>query len=322
MKLSFIIIGQNEGQRLQKCLNSVFNTIRKFDLQAEVIYVDSRSIDDSVTVAKTFKACRVMLITGRCNPAIARNIGAKEAIGKGMIFLDADMELISDFIPEIIDTNLNLKYEFVSGNFMNYYYSPSGQLLNKDYYRKIYCKEDTYQATTGGLFAIDNKLWQKFGGMNPVFRKGQDLELGYRLANSGHMLLRKKELMAIHHTISYKNLNRLWQGFFNGANILPRAILYRSHLSNKFVLKRILSSDPTLLILALNLILTLIMSDLKWMSIYVTILPMALFLSLNKNINKDFILRLLIHFLKDLQNLLAFFLYFPSTKIDYEYKKV
>jgi glycosyltransferase involved in cell wall biosynthesis len=78
--ISFIIIGRNEGWKLTKCLQSVFETIAYNKLKnAEVIYVDSKSTDDSIERAKAFDKVKVLLITGECNAAIASNIGAKEA---------------------------------------------------------------------------------------------------------------------------------------------------------------------------------------------------------------------------------------------------
>ena len=85
--ISFIIIGKNEGWRLQKCLQSISYVVEQDAIaNYEIIYVDSQSTDNSIELAKQYGA-KAFLITGECNAAIARNIGAKEAIGD--IFVDS-----------------------------------------------------------------------------------------------------------------------------------------------------------------------------------------------------------------------------------------
>lgn len=92
--ISFIIIGRNEGWRLEKCFTSVFKTIKKDNIESfEVIYVDSKSTDNSVNVAKSYEEIKVFQIVGVCNAAIARNVGAKEAKGDILFFIDGDMEI-------------------------------------------------------------------------------------------------------------------------------------------------------------------------------------------------------------------------------------
>nr|WP_319398934.1 glycosyltransferase [uncultured Carboxylicivirga sp.] len=320
MMLSFIVIGRNEGKRLHACLLSIEKAIKEYSLQGEIIYVDSQSTDDSVKLAKSINACRVFRITGTYNSAIARNIGVKESLSDNLIFLDGDMQLEASFLPCIMDDIGDLKYDFVSGNFVNHYYTVNGEFIRQDYYKKIYCVNDTYQSTTGGLFAIKKRLWNEVGGMCSYFKKAQDLELGYRLAANGHLLLRKKEVMATHYTVNYQDVKRLWKSFSNGAAIYPRAVLYRTHLTNKYVLKRVLTSDPTLLVLVGNVLLALIMQNGWILLLYPFLLIVAVFYRHRKKLSSDIFQRLLIHFIRDVFNLLAFVFFYPSKKIKVEYE--
>ena len=76
--ISFIVIGKNEGLRLKKCFESIHKAIDYDSIKNyEIIYVDSKSIDNSLALAKTFSDIKVFLITGENNAAIARNIGQK-----------------------------------------------------------------------------------------------------------------------------------------------------------------------------------------------------------------------------------------------------
>jgi glycosyltransferase involved in cell wall biosynthesis len=320
--ISFIVIGRNEGWRLKKCLNSVVEAIDMNNLDAEIIYIDSQSTDDSQNVAKSISRVKSFVITGVYNAAIARNTGVKEATGDSLVFLDGDMEINPEFLKLIFDEDQSLKYDFVSGNFMNYYYDSEGNFLKKDYYKKIFCTEDTVQFTTGGLFAIKRKHWEEIGGMKPKFKKGQDLDLGYRLSRKGVFLLRKKERMANHHTIDYKDEKRLWKSFFDGTYVYPRAVLYRDHLTNKYVLKRFMTSDPTIGILVLSVITSLLFNYWHFILLYPVLTIIAVLYSMRKSGMKGIFSRLINHILRDILNVFAFLLFYPSNKIKLSYKRV
>ncbi|SMO85754.1 Glycosyltransferase, GT2 family [Saccharicrinis carchari] len=320
--VSFIIIGRNEGWRLPLCLKSTVKAIDACQIQAEIIYVDSQSTDDSLNVAKSFEMVKCFLITGTYNAAIARNIGVKEAQGQNLIFLDGDMEINPDFLNLILDSDGNLKYDFVSGNFMNYYYDNEGNFLRKDFYRKIYCDKDTIQYTTGGLFAIKRSHWESVGGMRNKYKKGQDLDLGYRLAKKGIPLLRKKERMANHHTIDYKDKKRLWRSIFDGSQVYPRVVLYRDNIFNKYVLKRMLTSDPTLILFITSVQLSLILKCALPMLGYVLLTALGVAYAMRKTVFKGYMNRLLNHILKDLVNLFALLFYYPTNNVDVEYERV
>jgi len=322
MMVSFIVIGRNEAAHLKKCLQSVVDTIQQNQLHAELLYVDSQSTDESVAIANAFELCRVYGITGQCNAAIARNIGAKEAQGESLFFIDGDMELQVSFIPKVLNNDGSLKHPFVSGNFINHYYDSENNFIAEDYYRKIFCNEDTLQPTTGGLFAIKRELWESVGGMRPKFKRGQDLDLGYRLAQKGYLLLRKKETMAIHHTIDYKFSKRLWSDLLSGTGLYSRSVLYRCHLSNKYVLKRMLSSDPTMLVLVFLLLTTFIFLSLWPLFIYPFIVLIAVGYSMRKKLSLMLFERWLVQILRDVQVLGGLFLFYPSNQVEYQYEQV
>jgi len=121
--ISFIIIGKNEGWKLLKSIESVFKAIEINKIKnSEVIYVDSKSTDNTLNAIKKYKNLKIVLIEGETNAAVARNIGFKESANQNLVFIDGDMEIKSDFLPLILDNNNNLKYPFCSGNWINYNY--------------------------------------------------------------------------------------------------------------------------------------------------------------------------------------------------------
>jgi len=149
--ISFIIIGKNEGWKLTKCLESVFKTIKQSNITLyEVIYVDSNSKDDSIGRANAFVRVRIYQITGICNAAIARNIGARESRGDVLFFIDGDMEIMHDFLPLVYDSSSELKYNFVSGNLLN---------INYDYYGNIVSKQNATYTKIKEKYEVIMVLW-------------------------------------------------------------------------------------------------------------------------------------------------------------------
>ena len=81
--ISYIIIGHNEGWKLDLCISSIFRTINENpSIGAEIIYVDSNSGDNSIEIAKKYSEVRIFRIKGDYNAPIARNTGASASKGE------------------------------------------------------------------------------------------------------------------------------------------------------------------------------------------------------------------------------------------------
>ena len=97
MKLSVVIIGRNEGERLVRCLDSV-REMTPVEGGVEVIYVDSASVDGSPARAAARGARVIPLPDGRPTAARGRNAGWRAASGEFVLFLDGDTILDRDFV--------------------------------------------------------------------------------------------------------------------------------------------------------------------------------------------------------------------------------
>ncbi len=90
---SIIIPTLNEQKNIVQAINQ-FNIVKnKYNI--EVIVSDSGSIDDTVLIARKYADNVVIYNDKNCNISKARNLGAKSAKNKFLIFLDADV-LIKD----------------------------------------------------------------------------------------------------------------------------------------------------------------------------------------------------------------------------------
>lgn len=117
MKVSVIIPTYNEKDVLQKCLDSLSKQTYK---DIEIIVVDDGSTDGTSDKLLTLKQ-------NHLGAGSARNLGAKNAKGEILAFVDADMTFETNFIENLVKPILNKKTngtfskdEFVS-NWDNYW---------------------------------------------------------------------------------------------------------------------------------------------------------------------------------------------------------
>lgn len=94
MKLSAIVINKNGGKKLAGCLESL-------EFCDEVIVVDGGSTDNSIELAK--KAGTKIIKAGGIGFAAGRNIGAKNAKGEWLFYIDADEMVTPELKKAVID---------------------------------------------------------------------------------------------------------------------------------------------------------------------------------------------------------------------------
>lgn len=102
MKLSVIIPVYNEEKVIGSALESLSRqTIKDF----EIIVVDDGSTDNTI---REIKNCKLkienlfLLRQKHAGPGAARNLAASKAKGSILVFVDADMEFVQDFLEKLI----------------------------------------------------------------------------------------------------------------------------------------------------------------------------------------------------------------------------
>lgn len=95
-----VVIGRNEGDRLRRCLESVS------DLSANVVYVDSGSVDGSVTLGRSLGVIVVELdLSEQFTAARARNEGFRKLLQihpalEYVFFVDGDCEVVPGWVEK------------------------------------------------------------------------------------------------------------------------------------------------------------------------------------------------------------------------------
>ncbi|HLO59601.1 MAG TPA: glycosyltransferase family 2 protein [Bacteroidales bacterium] len=317
--ISFVVIGKNEGPKLSRCLNSILNSISSDHIiEYEIIYVDSCSIDDSIRIVQGFKNVRIIKLLNYHNSAIARNIGVLKSRGKILFFIDGDMEIIPGFLS-IILLNGNLIYPFISGDFFNYYYDKSNEIVYKTLMYNN--KEILIDYKTGGLFLIERRIWNSVGGMRNEFKRSQDFDLGLRLAQKGIYLHRLPIIAAIHHTISYTHRRRKWLMLFDKSHLWGRCYLYRRNIFNKSTWKLMMKQDYSMLSLIIFLILSLTLNYYYILFAYFMVILLRVSFNKRYDLSTRFE-NILFYLLRDVMQILGFLFFHPSKIKNITYQEI
>ena len=310
-KISFIVVGKNEGRHLFKCISSINETIKtNLIKESQVIYVDSDSADDSIDIVNSFKNVEVYKISGKINAALARNIGAQKSRGNILVFIDGDMQLLPNNFHNFFLKDGSLENEYVTGDFINLFYE-DGRLINKQHYYNF--KKDSYRTSMGGLFLIKKELWEKNRGMRTAFKRSQDIDFALRISKY-KKILQKTVPLALHHTVRYNHLKRFNKDFLSG-NFFYRVLLIKYNILNKFILKRIFL-EFTSIVLFTTIIIMFVAQDPIYLFLYLLSISMKI---IYKNRLKSILRYFYVYSIVDICNLLSIFFFWPKNIKNEEY---
>jgi glycosyltransferase involved in cell wall biosynthesis len=297
--LSFIVIGRNEGWRLQKSLSAICRIAPKeLNQPYEIIYVDSKSSDDSINLARQY-ADKIFLVTGDCSAAIGRNIGAKEAKGDILLFLDGDMELHEGVLRTILDENGHLIYPFLSGTEYEFLYDNE--------WNKI---QEAPRGSLTGLMAIENEIWFRVGGMDNRYVRSEDYDLIWRVQKTGIRYKRMKQLWVNHYTRYYAVRSEPF------SVCKYDALLTRKHFFYKPAFKYFFTRHYSCFLLVFTLIMLAITFNLWAMLPYVLILIYRSVRVMQRTpVGLRFSKVLVDRFLKDCAFLYFFLTYYPKQPV-------
>jgi glycosyltransferase involved in cell wall biosynthesis len=180
--VSIIITTLNEEDYIEDCLKSLRNQTYA---RKEIIVVDSNSKDKTINIAKKYAD---KIIIQNCIMPVGRNIGAKEARGDILLFVDADITLLPNWIDIVLP---RLREENVVAVY--------GDLLPKEGKLRawlVYIKEELSnlilrKAQTpcfgklGTAVAIKRNAFKKVGGFTERNACGEDIDMSLRLREYG-----------------------------------------------------------------------------------------------------------------------------------------
>ena len=199
LTISVIIPVRDGGSKFRKCLSSLAEVVPP---PTEIIVVADGDTDGSWRVAEEF-GTKVLRIPKSQGPARARNLGAQNAHGNILFFIDADVMIPPDAVrqieaafnndPQLVALFGSYDEEPGEDNFLSQYKN-----LFHHYVHQISQEEaSTFWAGCG---AIRRKVFMELGGFDESYRKPciEDIELGYRLRQAGYKIRLFKKLQVKH----------------------------------------------------------------------------------------------------------------------------
>jgi len=198
--ISVIIPVYNGEKFLPGCLDAL---IANSYPERELIVVDDCSTDQSVQISRD-KGAVVLTTARQSGPGAARNLGAQQARGEILLFVDADVvvardtleRVAADFIDDPDIAAVFGSYDDDPGekNFISQYKN----LFHRFVHQQARSQAETFWAGCG---AIRRELFLVVNGFDaeryprPAI---EDIELGYRLRRKGYRILLDKQLQAKH----------------------------------------------------------------------------------------------------------------------------
>ena len=231
--ISLIIPVHNGGGNFRACLLS---------LQAadppphEIIVVSDGGSDGSGRLAEKFGA-KVLTIPTPEGPAHARNMGARHAKGDILFFVDADVTIHPDAMDRVAAAFRNdAELSAILGAYDDEPFETNFLSQYKNLFHHYVHHTAKREASTfwGACGAIRRDLFLMMGGFNEEYRRrlrksspgtSEDIELGYRLKESGYRIELIKELKV-------KHLKR-----WTISNLLKADIFYRAVPWTRLILR-------------------------------------------------------------------------------------
>jgi len=190
----------NGGEPFRQCLRSL-TALNPSPM--EVVVVADGDTDGSWQMAEEFGARVIRLPTPSGGPAKPRNIGALQAKGDYLFFVDADVCVRADNIGRVAEmfhrnpdlTALIGSYDDTPAakNFLSQY---------KNLFHHYVHQNAQKEATTfwGACGAIRRDIFLEIGGFDETYRRPsiEDIELGYRLKKAGHRIQLCKDINVKH----------------------------------------------------------------------------------------------------------------------------
>lgn len=234
MDLSIIIVNYNTKELLKNTINSVINTLNRsynelYNINYEIIVSDNDSTDGSQAMVKD-NFPQVKLIENNANLGFskANNIAIKQALGRYVLLLNSDTEVMDECLEKCIifmdkhpyigalgcklilpDSSLDhaCKRGFPTPEASLYYMLKLHKLFPKNKVFNSYTlgnlPEDEINevdSLTGAFMMVKRDVIDKIGLMDEkFFMYGEDLDWCYRIKEAGYKVIYYPEVTTIHY---------------------------------------------------------------------------------------------------------------------------
>lgn len=206
--IGVVVIGRNEGYKLQRCLESLL------PLACPIVYADSCSSDGSVMRAETLGVAVAQLDPSRpMNASRGRKEGFERLLAEYseleyVFFVDGDCEINPSFFPVALQI-LAQRSDVAAVCGLLIELHPGVSIYNR--IANLEWKAAVGEcASCAGIALIRVSAYLKAGGFNETVLAGEEPELCARIRRQGYKVLRIDEVMAWH-DLNMHHLSQWWR---------------------------------------------------------------------------------------------------------------
>ena len=161
----------------------------------ELIYVDNGSTDGSYEYLAATEGCHVQRQSG-VSIAALRNLGASQACGDYLSFLDADCAIGTRYFEEALDVMQTSKAAATGSEVQM---PPEVHWIARTWHGLHALGSDReVQWINSANFFISREIFHRIGGFREDLRTGEDTEIGQRLIREGYKLRADRRVLALH----------------------------------------------------------------------------------------------------------------------------
>lgn len=211
--VSIVVPVYNRADDIGECLASLL-ALNYPESRREIIVVDDGSTDPTADAAAAYPV-RLLRLTGNQGQSAARNQGAAAATGDLVAFMDSDCIADPDWLSELVPCFQDNRVTLVGG-YVDAYYSQtrldrfeavgSPLKMGDGALTGAGDKSVLYVPTCNLL--VRRTAYLEAGGLDPLLRVGEDVDLCWRMMNAGHRIL-----YVPRGRVKHKHRNRFWPGF-------------------------------------------------------------------------------------------------------------
>ena len=188
-KFSVVIPARNAAHLIGDQLSAL--AAQTYSGPWEVIVADNGSTDRTATsvleMADRLPDLRVVDASKRSGASHARNIGALEADGDYLLFVDADDQVRRTWLEEM--ACVAPQADAVGGDILSYFVRKDGtrvvEVATMDGLPTVF---EFWPFAPAGNFGIRKDVFGEIGGFNEDYRVCEDVEISWRIHTSGHSL--------------------------------------------------------------------------------------------------------------------------------------
>ncbi len=223
MKFSIIIPAYNEEIFLPACLESIKQQSLPAD-QFEVIVIDNGSTDKTRSIAEGSGA--TVIVDEQSNVSGLRNLGAKQAAGSVLAFIDADCTASKNW--------LNSALVYIDDDSVSAWGAPPGvpedaSWVQKSWFnlrKKMEMRISVDWLESMNLFVRKDEFFS-IGGFNDSLVTCEDVDFSYRLGEKGQ-IISDNRIQVIHYgeakTVRQFIKKEFWRGISNYNGVFSHGI--------------------------------------------------------------------------------------------------